>query len=337
MWDQTVGSRGFGRATRQDHFETFVYSKMFFDPKGLILAHDADNRIVGMVHAGFAKLDQEQHVDTSQGTINMILVDPKHRRKSLGSQLLEKAQQYLADRGAVKQFAGGMFPINPFYLGLYGGSELPGVLESEPSGGAFFLAKGYERHATAAVYQRRIDRLSELSDVKSALLSRNVEIQVESWPMTSDWWQANTLGSIPSLKYEIRDRVSGDLAGWAWVVDMEPFSTAWQVPVVGITEFYIQEPFRRKGFGRLLLHRIMKHLRDQAISLVEVQTMEDNDAARGMYESLEFRQIDRGIIYRLPDLKTPTSSLGQALSINSPRRRMRDQGPAIAFRRTVQA
>ena len=47
-------------------------------------------------------------------------------------------------------YAGGIRPLNGFYLGLYGGSELPGILASDPVLNDRPLRNGY----------REIDRSS---------------------------------------------------------------------------------------------------------------------------------------------------------------------------------
>jgi GNAT superfamily N-acetyltransferase len=332
LWSTVGTSRGFGRATRQDHFENFVYSKLYFDPAGLILAFDGPV-LVGMGHAGFGAAETEAQVhpdatiDPAIGVISMLLVRPEYRNQGIGRELLARCRQYLADRGAKAQYFGGMFPLNPFYLGLYGGSEMPGILESEPEALQFIESEGYEPHAVCAVYQRKLDRLDELNDPETVQLRRQVDIQVESWPMPTSRWQALTLGSMPTLRYDMFRKSDHASIGRAWVWDMECFSHAWKTSVVGVTEFLIHEPFRRQGFARLLLHTILRHLRDQSIAIVEVQTMDSNEAARRLYVGMEFEKVDRGIIYRLPTAKHPPK-LEDLAGPQFPGRRMRRGVPA---------
>jgi ribosomal protein S18 acetylase RimI-like enzyme len=47
-----------------------------------------------------------------------------------------------------------------------------------------------------------------------------------------------------------------------------------------------------------MLTQMLRHLQDQYFGVVEIQTMQGNDAARGLYQSLGFEQVDQGHIYR---------------------------------------
>ena len=62
-------------------------------------------------------------------------------------------------------YAGGIRPLNAFYLGLYGGSELAGVLDSEPKAQHLFKSLGYREidrslalHRSLAGFRPSIDR-----------------------------------------------------------------------------------------------------------------------------------------------------------------------------------
>lgn len=108
------------------------------------------------------------------------------------------------------------------------------------------------------------------------------------------------LGPMVALGYDITERGSNAPIGRAWVWEMEAFSRRLGKPAVGLIDFVIEESRRRKGYGKLLLHSILKHLQSQKIGYVEVQTMERNEAARGLYEGLGFTHADTGHMYRKP-------------------------------------
>src|SRR5690606_20222928 len=118
---------GFARLSGCDTLERYVFSKPYFDREGLILA-EVDGKVVGMGHFGFGCDETFSHLDRTHGTACMLLVHHAYRRRGIGSKLLELGQAYLRERGTVYQYAGSLHPINPFYLGLYGGSESPGIL-----------------------------------------------------------------------------------------------------------------------------------------------------------------------------------------------------------------
>ena len=103
---------------------------MHFDRHGLIVA-TRDETPVGFVHAGFGPSDDGLSLDTSMGTTHILMVDPAERESTLADELLAASEDYLRSRGATVIYAGGINPLNSFYLGLYGGSEIPGVLQSD--------------------------------------------------------------------------------------------------------------------------------------------------------------------------------------------------------------
>ncbi|MGL4461143.1 MAG: GNAT family N-acetyltransferase [Planctomycetia bacterium] len=290
--------RSFGYLSGCFHLEQLLFSKPYFDAAGLQLAFD-NRKLVGLCHAGFGCNDEETRLDPSMGVVGMLLVHPDHRRRGVGTELLSRAQQYLRARGSNVQYAGSMHPLNPFYLGLYGGSELPGVLDTDGEMTQFLLKRGYVVADTCHVYQRMLDRLPTLDDNRIPLLRRNVELLVEPTPTPLSWWHACTLGPMITLGYELIHRTNQAPIGTAWVWEMETYVRSWGVHSVGVTNFQIVESERRKGYGKLLLYSILKHLKEQGIGLVEVQTMERNQAARGMYDRLGFSQVDSGHVYRL--------------------------------------
>jgi GNAT superfamily N-acetyltransferase len=220
-----------------------------------------------------------------------------------------------------------MFPLNAFYLGLYGGSELPGLLESDKSTRAFAEALGYSPCDKCLVYQQRIADLPRVADTRIPLLKRTVEVQAEPWPVPASWWDACVVGNMPSLRYEMVERDTQAPIAHAWVWEMESFGQAWQASTVGIIDFYVQPAFRRKGFGKLLLLTMLKHLREQQIELVELQTMATNDSARGLYEGLGFQCVDIGEAFRLD--RPVDTSLAPNLTPRTPHRRSPD---ALRFR-----
>ena len=64
---------------------------------------------------------------TDTGVICPVLVRPDCAEAEVAAGLLEQCEQYLRSRGAKIIHGGGLRPFNPFYVGLYGGSELPGI------------------------------------------------------------------------------------------------------------------------------------------------------------------------------------------------------------------
>jgi ribosomal-protein-alanine acetyltransferase len=58
---------------------------------------------------------------------------------------------------------------------------------------------------------------------------------------------------------------------------------------------------RGKGLGRLLVEALLSEARERLVSAVFLEVRADNDAARGLYASLGFQEIDRRTGYYQPD------------------------------------
>lgn len=58
---------------------------------------------------------------------------------------------------------------------------------------------------------------------------------------------------------------------------------------------------RGLGLGRLLVEALLGEARARSVRSVFLEVRADNDPARGLYESLGFREIDRRVGYYQPD------------------------------------
>jgi hypothetical protein len=142
IWRDQPPQRGLLQPVSATLLDQFVFAKPYFDPAGLIVATHGD-QAVGFVHAGFGPNDAETEIDTEIGTTYLLMLRSGARHDELADELLARAEAYLRDRGAKVIYAGGIRPLNGFYLGLYGGSELPGVLVSDPVLNTAVVRNGY--------------------------------------------------------------------------------------------------------------------------------------------------------------------------------------------------
>jgi ribosomal protein S18 acetylase RimI-like enzyme len=67
---------------------------------------------------------------------------------------------------------------------------------------------------------------------------------------------------------------------------------------VGLTDVYVAEQDRRKGYARALITEVIRRLREDTVTHVEVTIRDDNSAALGLFRSLSFEQQDAGVVYR---------------------------------------
>ncbi len=203
-----------------------------------------------------------------------------------------------ASHGAKVIYAGGIRPLNAFYLGLYGGSELPGVLASDKVFNEACLERGY----------REIDRvivlLLELACFRPPIarnlrqLRREMICHETQAPPSRTWWEACTTGAFERIRFSLRRPGGNDALADVWFWDVEPLSTSWGAPAAGMFDLDVPTDQRRKGLATFLLGDAFDRLRTRGILLVEAQTMQGNAPALKLYEKLGFKKVDEGIVYR---------------------------------------
>lgn len=296
IWRDQPTQRGLMQPVTPGLLEQLVFSKPYFDPQGLIVAL-SENTPIGFVHAGFGANEQQSDIDTSMGTTYQLMLRADRRNDGIADELLRRAEEYLRGRGAKVLYGGGIRPLNAFYLGLYGGSELPGVLVSDPVLGATCLRNGYLEidrvqilHLELAAFRAPIAR-------SQRLLRREMTTREVYAPPPRNRWEASTMGDFERLRFYLTAGSGTPLAEvdfW----DIEPLSTRWGVATAGMFDLCVTDQRRRQGLATFLLTDAFERLRSRGIVLVEAQTMQHNEPAIALYKKLGFTKVDEGVIYR---------------------------------------
>jgi ribosomal protein S18 acetylase RimI-like enzyme len=297
VWNEALTGRGAVRLRNSLPLEHGAFAKPYFDPAGLIVAEE--HGVCGFVHAGFGANEGESGLSLAAGVTCVLAVRPAFRRRGIGSELLRRAEDYLRQRGAQTLYAGLHRPLDPFYLGLYGGSELPGVLDSDTGAGAFLGKRGYVPRQVTRVMQRRLGQPVKLLDPRCAGLRQRYELEVEAAPArVSTWWECCVLGLAEPLLFTLIDRQQGGPAATALAYELEGFTYRWGQPAVGVLGLHVRPELRRMGLGKLLLFHVLKYVQDQCFEVVEVQAPEVNAAALQLCLALGFAQVDVGRMYQ---------------------------------------
>jgi ribosomal protein S18 acetylase RimI-like enzyme len=298
VWNEALAGRGAVRLRGSLPLENCVFAKLYFDPAGLVLAEEA-GAVVGFGHAGFGANPDGSAQSFAAGVTCMLAVRPAFRRRGIGTELLRRCEEYLRGRGATTLHAGPRRPLDPFYLGLYGGSDLPGVLDSDAETAAFLKKRGYASGPSSLVFQRRLGQALKLLDPRSTNLRRRYDLQVDLAPARSlTWWQNSVLGLAEPLLFALADQQSGASAASALVYELEGFSWRWNQPSVGILDFFVRPELRGQGLGKLLLFQVLRYVQEQCFELAELQVPEGNEPAVRLCQALGFTRVDTGRTYQ---------------------------------------
>ena len=299
LWHECQLGRGAAAGLRCDEFDELVFAQTFFDPAGLILAWQ-EGKAVGFVHAGFGASEDRSWLSTSEGVICAVMVHPSARRQGIGRELVRRAEQYLRDRGSQKIFAGPAEPRDPFYCGIYGGSQSAGFLQSDPAAAPFFARLGYVPCEEHVVFQRSLGAgAADPVGVRLVHVRRTTRLTALNQEPKSWWWQTR-YGRLDAMHLALVPRTGGAPLARISVVGLDRYVNTWQTRGIGLLGLYVSEASRHKGYGQALLVEVCRRVRDDMDQLAEAHASKSDAAAIAVLESAGFMPIDSGQVFRLP-------------------------------------
>jgi ribosomal protein S18 acetylase RimI-like enzyme len=301
VWNRGVPERGAARPLSACEFDAHVTGQPCFEADGLVVAERA-GRVVGFVHAGFGPeepIGPAHRLSHELGTVGMLVVEPGPEDGELEQGLIRAAERYLRRRGAAVLYAGGQYPLNPFYWGLYGGSEWAGILASHTSFLRAVARAGYEAVSATELLEADLSR-PEVRDPRAPLIRRQARIEVVEDAMPSDWWEALALGSFRPTSYRLLAKSDSRVLARADTWDMSWFGRSDGRARLGLIGLKVAPTERRQGYGRHLVGEILRTARAELTAVVAVQTRSTNLPALALYESLGFARVEISTLFRLP-------------------------------------
>ncbi len=299
LWNRALPARATARPLSGHEFDTHVVSKPHFDAAGLIVA-ERDGRIVGFVHAGFGPeqlLGRPHHLDHTLGTIGSLVLEDGAEAGELGRGLVAEAESYLRRHGAKVIYAGGQYPLNPFYWGIYGGSEWAGILTAHQVFLRSVVEAGYEPVSTTVLLEADLST-PEPRDPRSALIRRQARVELIEDALPGNWWEALAIGEFQPTRYRLLSRADDSELAHATTWDMSWYGRDDGRTRIGLIDLEVDPRHRRKGYGRHLIAEILRQARNDMVALVEIQTSATNVPALALYESLQFDPVETAILYR---------------------------------------
>ncbi|MGO9115549.1 MAG: GNAT family N-acetyltransferase [Thermoguttaceae bacterium] len=297
VWQSRAGQPEINPSVGIEIFEQFVLAKTYFDPEGLILACDGDS-VLGFAHASFGANDTEDDISTELGTTALLMVRPDCDEAQVAAGLIEHSEAYLRRRGAKVIYGGGIRPLNGFYLGLYGGSELPGVPESDTVAQQAFTSRGYREIDRTLLFRQNLSTFEAVMDRRQMQVRRQMVVEVVVDPPPRTWWEACTLGMLDVVRFALIPRTGGSTVATALFRRVELVPTTLQPPSVGLFEVWVEESARRRGLAIFLLSEAFRQFVREGTREVEVQAMQHNLAAQALYRKIGFQQFGQGSVFR---------------------------------------
>lgn len=279
-----------------------VFSKPYFDPAGLLLAIesiDGHDRPLGFVHAAFLSNDSGSDFDLSRGLIAQLKLLPGDQQAAVASELLQRACDYLVGKGAEAVHFGGDFSSQaPFYLGLYGGSRIPGVTGDDVEVIEALQQAGFESTDRIIVMQRELADFRTPVGRSQMALRRQYQVNSINDPLDDTWWENCTLGMTERERFSIYHKTDQTVYGSVCFWDMKPLADDWNALARGMYNLRVPTEFRRSGIATFLVGESLRYLMQQGISVVEAQSPVSDPAAIGVFAKLGFKEVGFGFNMR---------------------------------------
>lgn len=277
--------------------EQYVFSRPYFTRHGLFLAED-EGRPVGFVHAGFGPNDDGDDLSPELGVISTVQTLHHDAADEISGELLRHAEHYLRQAGARVAYGGGISPIHPFYLGLCGGANLPGILVSNQPQLDLFHAHGYVEVDRILILQRKLAGFRPVVDRNQMQIRRNCSLDIVFDPVATNWWEACTTAQLNRTRFRLLRRGEPAPCGQATFWDLLPLANSWGVRAAGLLDLTVDESARRGGLATHLLGEALRELHSHGANLCELQIPQHDMAMRGLTKKLGFEEVDQGIVLR---------------------------------------
>lgn len=300
VWNESHTARGSYPLRTPALLDRWVLSKPYFDPDGLIVAYDTEdnNRVIGYALAGFGPNAELSALDFTHGVICSVAVRASAGRKKLGAQLVAKCEEYLTKRGATALRAGPVWPHCPYGFGMYGGTNCPGFLASDPGADPFFRSLGYAPAGTTLVFQKKLDAPLNVPDPRFGMLRRRYETQVMRAASVVSWWHECVWGTLDPVEFRVVDKLANNfIVARAIVWELEGYGWRWGFPAAGVLDIQTRGDVRRQGIAKLLLSQVLRFLQDQFFGIAELHAPADDAALLGLCRSVTLEHVDTGTTY----------------------------------------
>jgi len=299
IWRRQAPIRSQVSAVTRSILDHHVFSKPYFDAKGFILAIDSGDEgdvARGFVHAAFDATDDLSDLNTKVGIISQLKVVPGENSDEIADELLRQAFEYLKSHGCEEVHCGSRFPNAPFYLGLYGGSQLPGFIVEDKLAIAAAERAGFETYDKIVIMERHLAGFRTIVDREQMALRRRYQINAVADPLETSWWESCTVGMAERDRFSVYDKSNQNVCGSVKFWDIQPLANHWGVLARGMYGLKVPEELRRSGIATFLVGESMRHLMQQGVGIVEAQTRESDQAAIGVFRKLGFDDVSHGLL-----------------------------------------
>lgn len=295
LWRTLPALRARAQNFSTDLLERLILDKAYFTRDALLVA-ERDGKACGFVLTGNGPSADGGGVDVRRGAIFVLAVAPAADEADVARQLIAAAEERLRATGAEEIVAGGATPGHAYCLGLYGGSEVPGLLESDATALSYFLAAGYIERERRQIWQIDLPKFRPPFNPKVAPLASTHELVPVGDPPAKHWFEACTLGQMERYRFHVQTKAKQEYCGQVTFWDIWPLGETWGVRCAGLVEMEILGERRRKGLATFLFTRSLKLLADEGFVRAEIHTGPTHAGLAAMLAKLKAERVEEGIV-----------------------------------------
>jgi len=296
VWRTQRPIRGRIQAVTPQTIEEHVLAKPWFDRRGLIVAEEGD-RLVGFVHAGFGADCSHCAVDCSEGTTCLLLVAPHDNRPMIAAELLAASEEYLRGRGAKQLYAGSQFPLNPFYLGMYGSSDVAGVLASNIGWVSLLSNSGYQPRVRRVLAGRTLSGFRPPVDRQQMQVRRKFKVAEPAYVVPDNWWDACVWALHEWTQFKLVLPGGGEPIVSAIFWDVEPLGHNWGLATAGLVKLDDTPEAREAGLTTYLLAEALRQFQSAGYAQFEAQVAAGDESLRAIFGELGLNEYDEGVLW----------------------------------------
>ena len=297
LWNRQPAQRALVPAINATFLSQHVLGKPYFDREGMLLAFQ-DGQLEGFAHVGFGPTDDGTRLSCDTAVVSMLMTREPCSKTSIAADLLDRCESYSRSRGSQNIYAMGAPHLSPFYLGLYGGCQIPGVLGAQTDIQDVFERAGYETIDHTLVMHCPLADGAIPIDRSQHLLRRNYDIEAAVNPSDKTWWEACTLGPFARIQFDLIDQTGARPTSEVRVWDMHPLATAWNVTVAGLVDMNLSDHQPDIDTFRFFIAEVSRFLHRRSIALLEAQYSYQDERAADVFPGLGFTQVDEADVMR---------------------------------------
>lgn len=271
-----------------------MLGRTYFRPEHLLIASN-DEKPVGFVHVGFSPRADGSSLDPTQGVISALFVKVGESFSEIGSELLSRAERLLRAAGATHLSAGGSYPVDPFYWGLYGGPLSAGVPVGDTSLLELLRNAGFAESRRFLIWERALGNFRPPVDRSQLQLKRRYTVEAVNELPLANWWQACAFSHVERARYSLRatdgSPVNSSLTFW----DTQPLGERQGKRVVGLFESQLASSSFDDGVAMYLLGDSLRQFHSLGISHVEAVTGQEEVAWTKLFSTLGFQEVAQSL------------------------------------------